>query len=254
MKKYVITMFCICLLSIGGCDQNLNDNKASVNTAPSPPPRILVLQDLTGSANWTGTPIIGQDDLKALIGLLYRRSGEIAFGFITDKSNRPLIRLQIDPPPVKPEAPSTEGNPLKAADRFNEFNRQMKVYESDYAVWKVASDEKTRKFLATVASVLASPPKPRSTDIWGAVARLDLFFSEDTIFWKQTPVNYACLITDGLHNNSRRKARAPMQSKVKLLLVNATGSVGDLEQLETSRFESLGAAINSIIYDAERGR
>ena len=60
--------------------------------------RAVVLQDQTGSVNWTRTPTLCYEDLKPLVNLVRERSGEVAFGLIRDSSNRGLIRLAVTTP------------------------------------------------------------------------------------------------------------------------------------------------------------
>src|SRR5512135_1608073 len=91
-----------------GCTPAGESKSADTVSAISPtnaeciPVRVAIFQDKSGSTNWTGTPTLKVEDVEPLVDLLSYCGGELGFGLISDNSNRGLIRLIIDPQPMKP--------------------------------------------------------------------------------------------------------------------------------------------------------
>ena len=90
--------------------------------------RAVVLQDQTGSVNWTRTPTLCYEDLIPLVNLVRERSGELAFGLIRDSSNRGLLRLAITTPePVELQTPAVwSANPFIANRERAAFSRSSR--------------------------------------------------------------------------------------------------------------------------------
>lgn len=251
-----VCVLAMLLLLMSGCN---GSGKAQVVEPASPaavgetfaPVRIAVVQDATGSTTWTGTPMLQVEDLAPLINLLCRCGGELGFGMITGDSNKGLIRLVVDPPPIEPVKPPHEGNPYKAAQRREAYMREMNEFNKKLAGWKRDTEERTAKFLADADSTFKNKTLAKRTDCWDAIRRVDLFLSEDSSAWGKETRCYAMLVTDG-QDNARKQKVHDMKSPAKLLIVNASGSIGDLEELKPSRFESITSAVCFIVADAER--
>jgi hypothetical protein len=215
------------------------------------PVRVAVLQDSSGSINWTGTPTLKGEDLDPLIDLLSCCGGELGFGLISDNSNRGLVRLTIDFPPTQPMEPYKEGNPFKVAKKHEAYQREMDEFNRRLATWQEESEQRIVKFKAQVNAILQREKLARKTDVWDSVRRADLFLSEDDSAWGQTPFIYAVLITDG-QDNVKKERVVTMKSGAKLLLVNSFDSIGALKDLNPLRFESIESALRFIIADTER--
>jgi hypothetical protein len=214
------------------------------------PVRVVILQDKTGSATWTGTPFLQVGDLEPLFELLSYCGGELGLWLISDDSNRGLLRLNIDKPPIEPVEPPKEGNPYKVAEKYAAYRREANNFSNKLAVWEKESERRVAMFNADAELILKRSASARKTDVWGAIRRADLFLSESASAWGQEPLCYAVLITDGKDNVRREKVRA-LGSAAKLLMVNASGSVGALEALNPLRFESIQSAARFIAAEVE---
>lgn len=206
------------------------------------PVKIAVLQDMTGSINDNGIPIIQLGDIEALITILQRCGGELGVGSISENSNKKLARLVVEMPPIEPIAPDKKGNPYKAARLQSEYKDQLTKYKALHAEWAQKSTANIDKFKTTVQKILGGKVAQRS-DIWSAVKRADLFLSEDNSSWQTNIQLYAIFITDG-EDNARKKTLTNFNKQTKSIVV--PGNVGVLTILNPLRFESLESALRFI--------
>ena len=211
--------------------------------------RVVVLQDQTGSVNWTRTPTLSYEDLVPLVNLVKERSGEVAFGLIRDSSNRGLIRLAITTPePAGLQTPAKWSvNPFIANRERAEFQRKQQAREKTRQVWAAANNPLVESFRAGVESLLKAPANAKRTDVYGALRRADSFLAEDPRAWGGGVYRTAIVISDGRDN--QRGAVPEWRSKAQVLAVNSEDSIGDLARLQPSpkRFESIQAAIRDFI-------
>ncbi len=211
------------------------------------PVRIAVIQDNTGSINWTGTPTLTLADFEPLVQRLQCCGGEFGFGLITEKSSRGLLRLVIGPPPIKPEEPSKEGNPYKVAERWDSYKKTIAEFNKKNEEWREDSERKIARFKEDAGIILRNSTLAKRSDVWEAIRRVNLFLSEDISAWGQEPLAYAILITDGMDNVGKERVTS---IPGKLILVN--GNIGALEGLHPLRFESVGSAVRFVMADAGR--
>lgn len=260
VKRIVLGTFIVlalALLAFGCSPTRTNQSTDSKPVTAEPgdgvckPVKVAVLQDKTGSIDWTGTPTLKEENLDSLIDLLLYCGGELGFGLISDDSNRGLVRLTIDFPPAQPMEPSKEGNPFKVAKKHEAYQREMDEFNKRLAKWQEESERRIVKFKAQVNTILKREKLARKTDVWDSVRRADLFLSEDDSAWGQKPLVYAVLITDG-QDNVKKERVVTMKSSAKLLLVNSFDNVGALKGLNPLKFESIESALRFIIADTER--
>jgi hypothetical protein len=260
MKRILLwasILLALALLALGCSPTRTNQSNDSKPVADElgdgvcKPVKVAVVQDKTGSIDWTGTPTLKEENLDSLIDLLLYCGGELGFGLISDDSNKGLVRLTIDFPPAQPIEPSREGNPYKVAKKLDAYQREMGDFNQRLAKWQEESEQRIIKFKAQVNAILNREKLARKTDVWDAVRRVDLFLSEDDSTWGQKPLLYAVLITDG-QDNVKKERVVTMKSAAKLLLVNSFDNVGALKSLNPLKFESIESALQFIIADTER--
>lgn len=205
-----------------------------------PPVRILVCVDKTGSAPFTLTPSLSTGEVEELLRVVRGRGGELAIGVINARSNVPLRRLLLAPPPLEPLAPQPEGNPFLAARANARHRKCLALFEGERRSFMEMTNARIQAFTAEIGSFLVSKPNAPATDVFGALERADLFFGEPASGSTPGTRDYFVLVTDG-QDNVRKPYR--MSTSPRILLVNGTGSVGALSALKPLRFENSASAI-----------
>jgi hypothetical protein len=226
-------------------------NAAEQTGQASPPQavKVAVVLDQTGSRTWTRTPEVKLKDLSILIELLCGRGGEIGFGLVRADSNRSLVRLRIDQPPIEPQPPSDRGNAFVLLEQRARHEGQLVTYERLRAGWDQISQSRIDTFLSSIEPLLDSEVLASASDVWGAVRRMDLFLAEDDAAWGGTASRWALLVTDGKDNVGQPVAS--LSSGARLVVVNGSGSTGELARLNPVPFESLDAAVRYLIAQEE---
>ncbi len=210
-----------------------------------PPVKIALLQDQTESTSWTRTQQLTIDDVSILIELLGQCGGEIGVGLIRDQSNKSLVRLRIEPPPVPPAEAKRPRNPFKAAQFDASLKAQNKEYEEALQKWQGEMEPRIEVFQRAVTPLLEKAPDAGQTDIAGAINRADLFLSEDDAIWNGVPSKWAIFSTDGQDNV--RAPLLPLRSNARIVVVNGSASSGLLNQYKPSLFESPRAAFDFLV-------
>lgn len=214
---------------------------SSVTGASELPARIAIMQDKTASTNSTRTQQMKLEDLNPLIELLKRSGGEICFGLIRDNSNRSLTRLRIEEQPEKPNKKNT----IAAARERPKYNKVIAEHEE-------SSAQRIESFKKEITPLLQQKANAMRSDIWGAVMRADLCLSEDDSSWRQKPLRYAVIVSDGIHDANTRFT--PMKSEAKVIFVYGSPNPGPLERLKPMRFESAEAAFRFIAAPKQGGK
>ena len=255
MNKYIVAVLILALLPLAGCAgvseaQPGPGGHESGTLAPAPEPpagrpvRVVTFVDKTGSAPAAACPQPDASAFGELIDVIGTRGGELGVGLICADSNRPLVRLLIPEPPARPALAERANN---AFDRRRErlANAELAAaHEAALARWRSGVEARVSGFRTELAAILSTPVACRRTDIWGALARADLYIAEPDPGWSVAPAQYVVLVTDGIHNTTTRPVQ--LTRNPKLLLVNGAGSVGVLASLDPGRFESLEAAFRFI--------
>jgi len=186
---------------------------------------------------------MSEDDVDLFFEVLRKCGGELGVGLITDDSNRSLLRVRIDAPPVKPAVPANESNPFAAAIKAGDYDKLKQNYDSQSAIWKEAMDKRFIPFRQDLKALVTAASNAPKTDLWGAVGRIELFLGEDESSWKTTTKRFGILVSD-CDDNVHRKPVA-LKSETIWLVVNGT-PVPQLPSLAPVRFESIGSAIRYI--------
>ena len=243
----ICTLVVACMLS--GCTQTATESQASASPAISitepacNPVRVAIMLDKTGSANQMRTPLMSDDDVDLYFEVLRKCGGELGVGLITDDSNRSLLRVRIDAPPMKPAAPANENNPFAGAIAAGKYEQEKQNYDSQFAVWKEAMEKRLAPFRQDLNALVTAPSSAPKTDIWGAVGRIELFLGEDESSWKTATKKFGILVSD-CEDNVHRKTVTP-KSAASWIVVNGT-PVAQLPTLSPVRFESIGSAARHI--------
>ena len=251
-----LTIFLVASFVITGCGTASKANAPAPEQAaavPKPSPvKVAFLQDKTGSANWTRTPKPTLDDLQMLIDLLCHAGGELGVGLIRDDSNRSLLRLRIEPPPQDVPTLQKSGRPFADARRMEQYRNDKAVFQLKLAAWQAETDQRIVRFRKDTQPLLNQRSDARSTDVWGAARRADVFLGEDDATWHRPTHRWAVFATDGLHNRRAVKA-AVMKSGARIMVINSDAQFGCLAPLHPEPFESIEAAFRHL-RAAEGGR
>jgi hypothetical protein len=214
------------------------------------PVRIVVVQDKTGSANWTRTPQLSVADLDLLIELLRNASGELALGLIRDSSNRGLVRLRIDLPPAQPAKPVPSGRPFNDMRAAKAYRTVFAVYQDDLEKWRTKTEANIAAFKSAAQILLDQKANASATDVWGAVVRADRLLCEPPS--PGTPVpDLWLLVASDLYYNTGSARPQELRSGARLIVVNA-GQTASLAPLKPTRFEAIAPAFRYLI-DTENG-
>lgn len=246
------------LLLLAGCGMTESHSPqvaiamTEMKAARPQPVKICVFLDKSGSANQTRVEQIRREELASLVALLRQTGGALAFGLIRDNSNLPLLRLSIDPPPIAPLLTKKGENVFQGALDRAEHQKEMARFSIKHRRWEEETDRRVHAFTEKIGPILEQRAYARRTDIWGAVQRADLFLGEDYAVWGGQTKRFIIFISDG-QDNVKMPAVTEMKSGPRMIVVNASGSVGSLEPFNPVRFESNEAAFNYIIASNQGG-
>ena len=149
----------------------------------TPPARVVLMFDQTGSVGVNRVEQPGVDDLAPMFEVLWRVSGELAIGSISDDSNRTLLRLPFDLPPTPPEEPPKRGNAFILAGLREDYAEVKAEYDASLDVWASQTESRIVDYRERAESLLARPANARHTDVWGALRRARSFLDEPTPQW-----------------------------------------------------------------------
>lgn len=220
----------------------------ALSAAELRPVRVVVMVDQTGSTLATRVPALEVADFSGLFDLLVQNSGEIAVGAIRDRSNRPLLRCRVDQKPIRHAKEPSEKNVFIRQKLMRAYLSEKAKEDQQEAVWQDEAQKKLERFRQQLQDLLAAPLAGR-TDIYGALLRADLFLAEPEDGWRQPTRRFAVFHSDGIDN-----VRAPsttMRSGAAFLVVNGSASLGALNSLNPTRFESFNAAVRYVISHAK---
>lgn len=212
----------------------------TVTDAP-PPLRVLVAVDDTLSMRESRTPEVSTTSLGPLLDRIQMVGGELAIGFIRERSGAPLLRLYVPAPPEPPITIGAGGDLFSRAKAKQQQERQTEQYAADRRHWRADATARVNAFLSELAAMLSEPRDAKRTDIRSMIVRADLFLAEPTTYLRPT-INIIIFVTDGI-DDVNTETPPPLASHADVLLVNGTGTVAYLAPLNPVRFESLDAAL-----------
>lgn len=250
-------------LATSACQRVTDPASPPMSRATDPPAMRMIIApveiglmiDKTGSTKWTRTQQLEPEDLKPLIDLLRRTGGEIGVGLISDDSNRSLLRLRVEVPPIEPKVDIQDPqvgdlDAYEAAQKQRDNNAKRAELEKNQVsyldaktAWEKQTGQDIQQFSLELKKLLSVKPKFGASDVWGGIARCELFLAEDNSVWPQgaTPHRFLALVSDGQHNVASN-SQVSLNSGARLLLINGSRSVGELGHLNPLMFESAQAA------------
>jgi len=208
-------------------------------TAPAAPMRVVILQDISGSA--CTIPRLSVDDLDRLIAHVAANGGEVAFTTVGE-SVPALRRLSLAPPPPPP-IEVTEKNVLRAARQQAALEKERATYNEELAEFQAANDPRIQEFKEGAAAMLRLTAQ--ETRLHEALTRASLFVQEPSLFPEAPTI--VLVISDGKDTSN---VTAPVALRcTRLLVVAASSDVGLLNQFRDSItfLESPTAAVANIV-------
>lgn len=258
VKRFVkfssLMAFVLTLIGIfSGCNLPPNENTNLSNTAYvsnnhlAEPIKVAGLTDVTGTAPQTRTKQLTVEDFMPVINRLKKTGGELGVGLINEKSDKPLLRLRIEIPPVEPAKPTEEGDVDALAEQMDKYQSEKQDFDKRFSEWKTETNNQTELFLIELKRLLDRPPTAQRSAVSAAIERGDLFLSEnDPDFPKETTKKFILLNSDCQNNVG--KSRVQLKSKAQIIVVNGVGSLGYLANLEPKPdlYESFDGAVRII--------
>jgi hypothetical protein len=219
-------------------------------TASGAPVRVVLLQDKTGSANWTRTPQLVITDFNPLMDLIKTNSGEIALGLIRDSSNRGLLRLRVDLPPVEPPKPVPTGRPFDDMRATKTYRTASTVYQNDLEAWQKRTESEIAAFKSQAVPLLEQKANAPATDVWGALVRADRLLSEPSPGGAPSAHAWLLVASDLYHNAGPARTQG-LSIRARLVVINS-GQTASLAPLKPVRFEAIAPALRYVV-DTEKG-
>ena len=224
----------------------------------SVPVRIGLAQDQSMSTRETRVEPATIGQMKPLVDLITcseGHGGAVALTVIRDgRDNTSLTRLQVDAPPTHPvpldEVMESRKNPLDADEDRNAYQQIFDQYGWELESWRGETQQRVEAFEKSAAPLLDHPANAQRSRVCDAVRRLDLFSSEPEA-GNEAPDRILILQTDGL-STERQGDCGPLTTQAIVLLVNGSGSVGELRKLKLARFTTLDAAIDFVLRKEKR--
>jgi hypothetical protein len=210
---------------------------------------IIVFKDETPSRYSNGVPELRSADFETLLGLLERNGGDLAIGWIRDRSNKPLKHCHFDEPPVPTaQAPERNGNVFVRAKETKKYAQALHDDAIRVSEWHQRNQESLVDCRTTLGVALKWHHDAPRTDIAGALRRAQLAFGEPQDSWLLPPQRYLLMVTDGLGNVGGSALDKLVETK--LLLVNSAGTLGTLEVFQPIRFENVASALRFLATDS----
>jgi len=238
----------------GGPIVGIHDQKRISSVArsvsTSSPLLICVVDDKTMSMGKARSTPVQEKDLLELVALLRESGGELGFSLIGEATNLPLLRVRIPTPPSPPIKP-TDDNPFIRAEKTSQFSEATRRYESDYQRWEAEVNQRVNNFLDVSRRRLALPVKDRTSPVYEAIARAQLFLGEQS-GWPENSRRMIVLQSDCQDTTPHKPVE--MRSDTAVLVVNGSGSLGVLADVQPKpkQFESLSTALESIKTEVRR--
>lgn len=237
---------------------------------PKPPLKVVVLVDFSASTDEHRIRRPQPKDLEPLVEALVKHGGVLAIAAVCNDSNLPLVRMAFPEPPgfdesllhnATPPGPLDERsiNPMALPEakrleqeawadyqqRQAEDKALLESHSAAVEAQQANSRAQGKAFLEEIAPLLDRSANCTKTDLYGALQRADLLFSEDNSLWSQTPNAYLLVSSDGIHDSPTPAVQ--LQSNPEIFLINGSGSTGIFSALNHQAFEALEPAIDSVL-------
>jgi len=207
------------------------------------PVRVAYLQDKSRSTQAFGVYQLQVEELEPILSLITRCGGELAVGFVGERSGAPLHRVFVPTPTPRPAEPSGRETAIKAAITRATYNERLKTVESLEQQRVQDAELRFRAFRENVRTLLSTSALERVTPLWTALARADAFLGEPDPPAIKTR-RYLVLSSDGVNNAGHPAA---LKSGATLFICNGPDAVGSLQALPSIVVESPIAAFRRIL-------
>jgi hypothetical protein len=208
-----------------------------------------VFKDETSSRYSNGVPELGTADFETVITLMQRNGGDLAIGWIRDRSNKPLAHCHFNEPPIpSAQPPVKRGNVFARQQEVRKYVQVLREDAIHVSEWRHGNQQSLENCRAVLAGALKWHSDALRTDIAGALRRATLAFGEPQDSWILPPQRYLVMVTDGFGNVG---GPIPEQfSNTKMLVVNSAGTLGTLQSFHPIRFEDAASAFRFLVTDS----
>ena len=213
------------------------------------PVRVAIVLDQSTSMSTSGTASVEAEDLRQLIGSLAECGGALGVGFVRERPQPGMQRIEFPQPPLLPAAPVMQEDEqgYEFDDRVAAFNK-LRVDQAD-AIKNVLEKKKPEidGYFQRMEELLARPAA-KGTDLNSTLNAADLFLAEPSNGedWQKSLI----IVSDGI--DTGHKPRRPFSSGARVFWVNANSDDKVLSEYGATRVEALKAATDEVIAKLRR--
>lgn len=156
---------------------------------------IVVLIDKSLSVQDFGIPAMKLNDFDELIQYVSQNSGVLAVGSIGKNSDKVMVTLTIEKPPIAPEKPRLEDYKSTVfLNKDNEYkNKSLPEYEAKKDKWNSVTTQKIQRFKSELEILLNQPYNELYTDIFNGLNRASVIHQSS-----KSKQNLSILVSDGI--------------------------------------------------------
>lgn len=247
----VLTLSLLLTSGCGGLVTSIQDPGTISRSVPTSSPLLIcLLGDTTMSMEKARSTPVQEKDLLELLALLRESGGELGFSVIGEATNLPLVRVRIPSPPSRPNKPADD-NPFVRAEKTSEYSEATRRYEAAYQKWEADVKQRVDSFLIAAHQRLALPVKDRTSPVYEAITRAQLFLGEQRV-WPENSRRMIVLQSD-CQDTTRHKP-VEMRADTAVLVVNGSGSLGVFANARSKpkQFESMPPVLEFIRAEVRR--
>lgn len=156
---------------------------------------IVVLVDKSLSVQDFGIPTMKLNDFDKLIQYITKNYGVLAVGGIGANSDKVMVTLTVEKPPVAPEKPRLKDYKSTVfLNKNNEYkNELLPEYEAKKEKWNSATTQKVQRFKSDLEKLLNQPYNEPYTDIFNGLNRATMIHNSS-----KTKQHLSIIISDGI--------------------------------------------------------
>lgn len=234
IRLSVVLVALVCALPIGLAGSQSAGVGAAIATLPTTFTRVGCILDKSISMRSAGIAPASPNDFAPVIRIIEKRGGEIGIGLVDEDINHGLLRLEVSPPPQRPDE---AGNPLGRA------LKDLPAYRASLSQWQSETAQRVAAFRTTLAARLAEKSTARFSAINLQLRRVQVFLNEPVargISVKPVLV----VVSDGLDTTTIH--RVTLTEGTRVLVVGSPARPEAFSYLKPLQFESLSAALRNI--------
>lgn len=156
---------------------------------------IVVLIDKSLSVQDFGITAMKLNDFDKLIQYVTQNSGVLAVGGIGANSDKVMVTLTVEKPPIAPKKPkSKDYKSTVFLNKHNEYkNKLLPEYEAKKDKWNSDATQKIQQFKSELEKLLNQPYNERKTDIFNGLNRATMIHNSS-----KTKQHLSIIISDGI--------------------------------------------------------